>query len=421
MDAILGFIVLILILGGFNFAMRVVFGGLSAAGRTLTKGGSFKENFKVNVFGMDGFQIRGLEKNLLEDNSHLKVLEIQCKGLLPLKKKTNLAFCTSIFDVTDGDEELAPVISALDDFQEPNSRVFQHVVNVGKVNEGVGFVDWVRVAAVIPDILVPPTSGQRKLKALIRLINSDNPPPIHAGFSQESNHPGTVAMYQHEFTHNFTEKGYLEAKAHKAEATALMIMLGIQVAMSDGSLAEQEGNVIKEWISKTISTYTGDEKERLKKKYNEALKEGYEKAQSGSLSISAITSKLNDLATTSQKYEAIELCYDVMAADGVAEEQELKSIRNIAQSLNLDFEEIQKMKDLRVVKLSTSVTSATSAEEMLGIDPEWSEDQIQQHLKSEFRKWNGRLNTLSAGEERDNAQRMLNLIAEARKKYAQAA
>ncbi len=419
MDSILSILFLIFIFGGYQFCMRVFFGGISAAGRTLTKGGSFKENFKVNVFGMDNLQIRGLENNLLKENGHLKVLELQCKGLLPLKRKTNISFVTSIFDTTDG--ELEPIISALDDFQEKNSRVFQHAVHAGNIGEGQGFVDWVRIGAILPEILVPPTSGQRKLKALIRLIDANNPPPIHTGFSQSKDHPGTIAIYQHDFAHNFTEKGYLEAEVHRTEAAALTIMLGIHVAMSDGSLADKEGEVIKQWISRAISTYNGAEKERIKGQYNQALKTGYEKAQDGSLSISEITTKLNDVATVSQKYEAIDLCYDVMAADGVAEENELKTIRNVAKSLNLDFEEIQKMKDLRIVKLSASMTSEVSVETMLGIDQEWSDDQIQQHLKSEFRKWNGRLNTLSAGDERDNAQKMLGLIAEARKKYAQAA
>jgi len=39
------------------------------------------------------------------------------------------------------------------------------------------------------------------------------------------------------------------------------------------------------------------------------------------------------------------------------------------------------------------------------------------HLREEFNKWNNRLNTLPEGVERDNAQQMLGLISDARKKY----
>ena len=40
------------------------------------------------------------------------------------------------------------------------------------------------------------------------------------------------------------------------------------------------------------------------------------------------------------------------------------------------------------------------------------------HLRKEFKKWNDRLNTASEGEERDNAQKMLDLIADARENMA---
>ena len=106
-----------------------------------------------------------------------------------------------------------------------------------------------------------------------------------------------------------------------------------------------------------------------------------------------------------------------MAADGAADEEELTTIKKISESLNLDYEEIQNMKDQRMITLSISADAVTNAEAMLGIEPDWSNEQIQKHLRKEFTKWNGRINALPEGEERENAQRMLDLIAEARKKY----
>ena len=64
-------------------------------------------------------------------------------------------------------------------------------------------------------------------------------------------------------------------------------------------------------------------------------------------------------------------------------------------------------------------SSNIDIESLLGIDPTWSNKKIQAHLGKEFAKWNGRLNTLPEGEERDNAQKMLDRIAETRKKYAE--
>jgi tellurite resistance protein len=413
----LGIIVLIIIYVFFGQILRAFFASLSAGLRTLIHGGSFKENFGIQFFGMELFELKG-EHTPISEDVPFDVLELKGKGLLPIKKRTNIAFITSIVDMTDG--EPMPVLAALDDFQEAESRAFQHQVFAGQANPDSGFISWVRVGAVIPSLLIPPKSGLRDLVAITRMVDADNPPPINLGYS-DSKHPGYITSFEYSFEENFSEQGYQEEAENRAEARGLIIMLGVLVAMADGDFAEEEGKIIKDWIIRSIATYSDDRREELKKDYNKAFKDGYEKAKKGTLSISEITDKLDEIASKSQKYEAIDLCFDVMAADGVADEEELNVIKNISKALDLDFNEIQKMKDQRLIKLSTAIKSQSSVEAMLGIDPDWSPDQIQKHLRSEFTKWNGRLNTLPDGEERENAQRMLNLIAEARKKYAEAA
>lgn len=414
---ILTLIGLILIYAFFGQIIRAFFASLSAGWRTLIYGGSFKENFGTQFFGMSEFELKG-ETSPISSEIPFEVLELKGKGLLPIKKKTNIAFITSIVDMTDGDP--MPVLAALEDFQEPESRAFQHSVLAGQASQNEGFISWVRVGAVIPSLLIPPHSGHRNLVAITRMVDADNPPPVSLGFC-DSKHPGHIVTFQYSFEEDFEEKGYQEEAAHRAEARTLIIMLGVQVAMADDNFADEEGAIIKDWIARSIATYSDERREELKKVYNKAFKDGYAKAQKGTLSISEVTDKLNDIASKAQKYEAVDLCFDVMAADGEAAEEELTAIKNISEALNLDFNEIQKMKDQRLIKLSTEIQSTSSAEAMLGIDPDWSPDQIQRHLRAEFTKWNGRLNTLPDGEERENAQRMLDLIAEARKKYAEAA
>lgn len=414
---ILALIGIILIYAFFGQILRAFFASLSAGWRTLIHGGSFKENFSTHFFGMSAFELKG-EAAPISSEVPFKVLELKGKGLIPIKKRTNIAFVTSIADMTDG--EPFPVLAALDDFQEPTSRAFQHSVQAGQANPNSGFIDWVRVGAVIPSLLIPPHSGHRNLVAVTRMIDADNPPPINLGFC-DSKHPGHLASFQYSFQEDFEEKGYQEEAAHRAEACGLIIMLAIQVAMADGTFAVEEGKIIKDWVIRSIASYSDERREELKRAYNKAFKDGYAMAQKGTQSISEITKTLNDIASKSQKYEAVDLCFDVMAADGKAEEEELIVIKNISDALDLDFQEIQRMKDQRLIKLSTKIESQSSVEAMLGIDPDWSPDQIQRHLRAEFTKWNGRLNTLPDGEERENAQRMLDLIAEARKKYAGAA
>ena len=59
-----------------------------------------------------------------------------------------------------------------------------------------------------------------------------------------------------------------------------------------------------------------------------------------------------------------------------------------------------------------------SREELLGIDPSWSKEEIKEHLLKEFSKYSGRLNTVLEGRQRENAQNMIDKISEAREKYS---
>ena len=140
-------------------------------------------------------------------------------------------------------------------------------------------------------------------------------------------------------------------------------------------------------------------------------------AKDGNLSLSALTARLNEIGEKKLKYDAIELCFDVMAADGVADAAEMKTIRQVADALGLELDEIEKLRDQKIVGLDSSISEQANVEDLLGIESTWDAELIKKHLRTEFQKWNNRINTLSEGDERDNAQRMLDVIAEARKKY----
>ena len=143
----------------------------------------------------------------------------------------------------------------------------------------------------------------------------------------------------------------------------------------------------------------------------------YKLAQNNKLSLSDLTSSLKNINEVQINYDTIDLCYKVMAADGVADQEELRIIRKIGESLDIDMSELDKMKDKSLMSLSNEATKNSSIEEILGIEKSWDKDRIKKHLTTEFQKWNNRYSTLKEGEERNNAQLMLNKIAEARKKY----
>ena len=106
-----------------------------------------------------------------------------------------------------------------------------------------------------------------------------------------------------------------------------------------------------------------------------------------------------------------------MAADGQADKREMKVINDVAEQLGIDSSELEKIRDKQIIKLNTNPEDIDTLS-LLGISSSLSDEEILEQLKKEFIKWNGRLNSLSDGEEKDNAQQMLDLIGKAREKYS---
>jgi tellurite resistance protein len=387
---------------------------VGAAAKAAVGKGSFSENMELAFKGMGVIEARLVDSTLDDDGGGLAIKGIEVKGLFPLNTTRQVGFVTSVFDETDG--TFKPVLSAIEMFQEPTSIVFQHVSEIGQASPDTGFVRWSRVGGIIPNLLEPPVGGKRQLVALVRLVDLDNMPSIEHGF-QEEDDPGILWQTSLRFEYTTDEKGYEEAAEHRDHARALSIKIGMAVAMADGTLDDSEGETLKSYVQKSIAPFSDEKRDRLKSIYNDAMKNAHAEAKTGDLSLSVLTTELNDIADKTSKYETVELCFDVMAADGVADAEELKVIRKVSEALGLDFDEIDKMRDQKILGLEVNLGTQSSIEDMLGIESDWDADKIKHHLRIEFQKWNDRLNTLSEGEERDNAQQMLNLIAEARKKY----
>ena len=189
------------------------------------------------------------------------------------------------------------------------------------------------------------------------------------------------------------------------------------VAMADGKLDKSEGVAIKSWATKMVESCDEDQREARKSLINGAMRAAHQAAMNGSLSLDTAIEELNEIGQKSPKYETVKLCFDVMAADGVADPAELQMIRSISDRLNLDFTEVERMRDSAVLQLDASISGQASLEDMLGIDPSWDRTRIQRHIEDEFIKWNSRLGTLRNSDDRAQAQYMIDLCSKAAAKY----
>ena len=397
---------LILIIVGFSIAINIVQWALGAVGRGVKKVVTGKETY----YGSP--QIKLVDETM--EDTDLLVKRIMYRGKIPADRSMNVGISISAFDATEGDEKLALIFALMEQQQEEDNICFSVLRELGAVNVGDTFTDWVELGVVAPSFIQPPKSGQRKIKLVVRLFNSDDPPTVRYGYADGGE---KIFAKPLEFDHVFTEKGYEEAAKDREEAQTLSLKIGVAVAMADGNLDDSEGQILKDWIVKEISVFSDKKSDKLKKLFNETLKDAFAEAKSGDLALSPLVERLSEIGEKKTKYDAISLAFDVMAADGVADPEEMSVIRNVAKSLDLDMEEIEKMREDFTLNLSSNLSSGDDLEAFVGIEEGWSDEQKKKHLRSEFQKWSNRLNSLPEGEERESAQTMLDNIASLRKKY----
>ena len=361
----------------------------------------------------EDINIEPLQFRLVDDKiggQEVKVL--QAKGTIPYYQSyptSSLKFVTLLNDITgdiDNDLEFNPIASMLEQFQRKGQISFEVTAPMGKVSLGTYFTDWAPIATIPLAILIPPKRGNRKIAPVVIVMDGEK------SLWTNLDNPEKYFVYE------FSGSGYQEFDEDRKEITETTLKLGIAVAMSDGSLDDKEGFVIKEWIEKSLLIYDDeDEKKELKKKLNKTFKDTHQQIKDGKISLSPLTKKLNDIGDTRGKYSAIELCYDVMAADGVIQKEEMNMIDKVSLSLDLDPDELSNIRDIRTKNIDTAGLNDVDIEKYLKIDTDQPKEEIRKQLNKEFSKWNSRLNSLSEGSERDNAQRIINLISEARKKY----
>ncbi len=322
-----------------------------------------------------------------------------------------------IFKLYDKEKHL-PILSTFEVASEDSTRVFEHTVSIGNMNSKY-WPDWVQMSAVIPEALIGPHKGKRSLELRCFAWYEDWKPKFVNGFLPEgTKEDGFISTVIHEFEIVLGNVGYLEIDPDRLEVQKASIRLAVLISMADGALDISEGNEIKSWIEGIIVSSPQSQKKKIKDTLNQALEDAFQDAKFNNIDLAKVCMNIKDRGSKADKFNLVELCLDVMAADGEADKEELKQVGKIAEMVGVSYDEINKMKDKRLVKLNPNVASNASAEETLGINPSWSKEKINSHIITQYSKWNGRLNSLPEGTERENAQKMLDLIAEARKKYS---
>ena len=355
-----------------------------------------------------------LEKDAKKDEG-FTIYNLNGVGVLPNPTAMDLSAALYLYD----SETNLPFLSNFSQTDEsPDSRVFRRDVNFGYGAPGQYFPNPVPLSNIILEGIQHPHQGERNINVILYFFDK-NYPVIFRDGAMVQGKENLIHYSDLKVSLSFDEPGYMDEIENADAAKPLMVEIAMQMAMSDGSLDKSEGDIIKKWIKNQVKSVSESKKDELKNRLNNSLESSYEKLSNGE-DISNSIKKFNSLASKNLKYQLIEFCLDVLSADGVADEAELKNLENLTLEIDLNFDEVKRMKDKTLVKIQTKPSSggqSASDESLIGMDIDLTKDEALQFIKKEYRKWNGRLNTLSPGNERDNAQRMLDALARLREKY----
>lgn len=358
---------------------------------------------KINEPG--NFEVRTREV-MRGDNKDLRVISIEARGKIPVSSPTSVQFACFALDISDKNDGEA-IISTLSDFKFPNSHAFLSQRQYGLLNPDTYFKDWVEIGVLLPDHVVAPKSGQRKLKFTCAMTPSGNLDLTYV--STECTGTFEIGML-----------GYNELDEKRMEAISLSLDLGVAIAYEDGKLDRSEGQAISDWLRNKLVMFDDDTKPKARTQLNDALKASFERADAGKLTVGDSLAKLKASKVRNAISDALELSSIVMAADGVIAESEMNLLRSFAQELGVKFEDLQNITDKHAagVRSTTTDKSEVSDESLIGIDPKADKAAIRKALIDAFGKYNARLQSEKDAARRAYYQDMLNAVARLRKKYA---
>ncbi len=372
--------------------LKAIFGVTdnSTTGYQGSGGNSSSEKFriKINNETLDG------------DEFNWDIFHIEARGPVTGPYDNFRAkFIVQTYDITDGSEEI--VLSTYEEFQKDDSEIFWfESSSMPFPYEYTMIQDWIQVVKIPKIFLSLPRKGRRKLKFKVYVVNSSNDKII-----TESS---MTAYY------NNPDNGYKDAVEHREYFEEMVIKSAMLVSASDGEMDASEAKIVNNWIQKRISRYTESSQSEHKQRLNGYVKEAYAEINNGNIDIYDVLDGIDNIASEGDKFELFQVCLDVARADGEADKKELEMVHDIADYIDLDEKQFRSMieKTLPI----TIHTGKQTPENILGITSDMTNSEVKKHLMAAYRKWNQRVAN-SDPEIRKQAEEMIHMIADLRKKY----
>lgn len=282
-------------------------------------------------------------------------------------------------DVTDGGVP-SPLLCVIDSLQDSKSTEFRFAQNFPKPLEiGAGAADWLEIGAVPKETLIFPYQGRRNIRVEFRVFD------LAGGV--------LVATTQAMWMTSAGGGGYLEMEVHESAAQAASLKLAMAVAAADGTVDDSEVNVIKEWGQRSVNALPEARQPDRREILNTALKEATQFIRDGKIAEleQGAFAVLHENDEVRLRYDAYELCLQIIKADGEAHPLEIAKLTGISKRLGLDEKKIRILSDRHLAKVEFITDGAeTDQDHFLGITPDMSSEDIRKHLNKLFNKHQAR-------------------------------
>ncbi|MEE9369897.1 MAG: TerB family tellurite resistance protein [Sedimentisphaerales bacterium] len=334
------------------------------------------------------------------DNSIFDVFNVEICGTISAPSDMHYAAVQiSITDITDGLLAARPVHSKVKQWQMHDSGVFIYNAELGKLpNEDIVLPNWIPVAQLHLDWLLLPRRGPRDLQFITSILSRDS--------------LDELACAMCTFTYQNREFGYIDLQENIQRAKMLAVTLAFAVSAADNKLYGCEIELVKKWARKNIDAFraSGKIRRKLEKALDKTVdffRRGYE------IDTCKICEELVEIVPLAQRYDVLDLCMRVAKANGLASEQEVAMLKNLANWLEVDTDRFRAMMEKI---LPAGMHEVEDVEVVLGIDADMGAEQTRKQLNQEYRKWSSRVTNFDP-EIRTQADYMIKFIAEARTTY----
>ena len=326
-------------------------------------------------------KVRLVREPFHKNGVSLSVLNVQTQGIITHISPILPEFNLTMSDITHGTKGNGkPILTVIDQYQDIDSTKLKMSLRLEQVVQpGAGASDWLTLVGIPIEALVFPESGHRRIKATL---------------SVKDQVTGRVASSA-ETTWNYdVQDGYLDEQNKESEAHAASLQLAMCIAGEDGKFDDDEVEVIRAWGSKSMNALEPDDQFERNQLLNHALQKATDELRRGNAHelFEDAVGILNNIDIPRHKYDAYELCLNVLKADGEAHPSEMANLTKLARALHLDETKVRIMTDRHTANVKfTELGGDESDDDFLGITSDMSKEEIRKQLNKLFKKHSARI------------------------------